>query len=116
MLEVSAIVVRRLLATVHALPSAVVPSQGECHGHDGRGVASVRPRPERPPVRTDQGLSDETSEDGWRALATFANIPRGSTANLEGEPSALIYRYALYWKQLLAWEDLRLRRVGAFDP
>jgi hypothetical protein len=57
-----------------------------------------------------------TSEDGWHALATFANIPRGSTANLEGEPSALIYRYALYRKQLLAWEDLRLRRVGAFDP
>ena len=129
MLEVSAIVVRRLLATVHALPSAVVPSQGECHGYDGGhgasarrsgadgwGVASVRPRPERPPVRTDQGLSDGTSEDGWHALATFANIPLGSTANLEGEPSALIYRYALYWKQLLDWEDLRLGRVGAFDP
>ena len=64
--------------------------------------------------RTRDCLTGRQRMDG--ALATFANIPRGSTANLEGEPSALIYRYALYWKQLLAWEDLRLRRVGAFDP
>src|SRR5215204_5433552 len=32
------------------------------------------------------------SADGWHSLATFANIPSGSTANLEGEPSALVYR------------------------
>ena len=34
------------------------------------------------------------SEEEWHSLATFANIARGSTANLEGEPSTLPYGYA----------------------
>jgi hypothetical protein len=35
-----------------------------------------------------------TSEEKWNSSASFANIRRGSTANLEGEPSALPYGYA----------------------
>src|SRR5215218_1681306 len=45
------------------------------------------------------------SADGWHSLATFANIPSGSTANLEGEPSALVYRWALFGKPSLDWEE-----------
>ena len=39
-------------------------------------------------------MQNGTSEREWNSPATFANIRRGSTANLEGEPPALSCGYA----------------------
>jgi hypothetical protein len=50
---------------------------------------SIQFAPERPRLLSRLGTSDEK----WHSPATFANIRRGSTANLEGEPSALAYGY-----------------------
>src|SRR5215213_2073599 len=65
------------------------------HGQatSGRMLGTPAPVTQRVPARAHAlpPLSG-ASADGWHSLATFANIPSGSTANLEGEPSALVYR------------------------
>src|SRR5918994_2114861 len=53
-----------------------------------------------------------TWEGKWNSPATFANIRRGPTANLEGEPSALPYGYAACPMRLRNYEQGSARAEG----
>src|SRR5215212_6505573 len=71
-------------------------------------------------VRTGRGpvpYAERNVGGEWNSPATFANIRRGPTANLEGEPSALSYGYAACPMRLRNYEQGSARAEGrTFQP
>ena len=58
-------------------------------------------------------LADGRRRADWNSPVSLANMEGGTTANLEGEPSSLAYRYACLLERL---QNAEIRQTGPHRP